>query len=163
MRRVPYRGVPQTVEAMKVLAAKGQSHPKIRDHAVGVIRNIQPKDHLSEVAALYYDTLRRIRYTRDPEGAELLHHPAVLHDKRAGDCDDMAIYLGAALGAAALSVGNPTEFVTAGFRSGARVNRYTHVFLRAKVGDQWLVLDPVAGPHSRQMLSRVTQYRRYPV
>lgn len=156
--QVPYRGVEQTVEWMVRLAREGQTDPVLRRHAEEVIRKVHPKDYRSEVAAIYYDVCRRIRYTRDPAGAELVHHPVLTHANKAADCDDLAVYLRALLGAYCQSVGNDCEFVTAGFvRNAPPQNRYTHVFLRVR-GPQgeWLVLDPVAGPDTQQMIRRAT-------
>lgn len=166
----PYAGVPDSVMQMQRLARDGQIHPEIRRYAEEVIRRVQPKDSLSEVAALYYATCRRIRYTRDPVEAELVHHPALLHRNRAGDCDDQTTYTGAlvgaattGLGAAGLSVGAPAEFVTAGFSSSPPPGQeYTHVFLRVwdpRAG--WVIFDPVAGPATAEMLRRVRRSRPY--
>lgn len=153
----PYHGVTDSLTAMDKMAREGQSHPQVRRYAEEVIRRVYPKDYLSELAALYYDVCRRIRYTRDPAEREYVQHPAVILQNRAADCDDQAVLLRAALGALGLSVGNPIEFVTVGFDKNApHGRRYTHVFLRAfdqKTG-QWVVLDPVAGPNTGDMLRK---------
>ena len=159
----PYRGVPDTIEWMRKLARQGQQDAQVRRYAISVIRQIVPKDHLSEVAALYYDTARRVRYTRDPAEAELVQHPLVTLRERSGDCDDMATLLVGLLGTQALAVGAPTEFVTAGFNKNAGVNKYTHVFMRVKDHrtGRWLVLDPVAGPESANMIRKAVRWKGY--
>jgi hypothetical protein len=159
----PYRGVPDTINWMRSLAKKGQQHPEVRRYAINTVREVRPKDHLSEVAALYYDTARRIRYTRDPAEAELVQHPAVTLRERSGDCDDMATLLVSVLGTQTLALGAPTEFITAGFKKNAGVNPYTHVFMRVKDHrtGQWLVLDPVAGPETARMIRQAVRWKGY--
>jgi transglutaminase-like putative cysteine protease len=153
----PYHGVKDSLSAMDKMARDGQSHPQVRRYAEEVIRQVYPKDYLSELAALYYDVCRRIRYTRDPAEREYVQHPAVILENRSADCDDQAVLLRAALGALGLSIGNPVEFVTIGFDPKAPYGRrYTHVFVRAfdsKTG-QWVVVDPVAGPNTPEMLKK---------
>ena len=165
----PYKGVRNTVKHMRQLAGKAQSHPRVREAALRVVREVSPKDFLSELAAIYYDTCRRFRYIRDPAEAEMIHHPAVLLERGAGDCDDMALYLQAALralaevGSLSLSVGNDSEYVVVGFDPQATGDgRFSHVFLRANAGSgQWLVLDPVAGPYTGDMLSRIAHFQTF--
>lgn len=82
----PYHGVKDSLSAMDKMARDGQSHPQVRRYAEEVIRQVYPKDYLSELAALYYDVCRRIRYTRDPAEREYVQHPAVILENRAADC-----------------------------------------------------------------------------
>ena len=159
---VPYPGVAGTVTHMIRLVKEGQTDPQVRRYAARVIQKVRPKDHLSEVAALYYDVCRRVRYTRDPAETEWVQHPRVTLQEGHGDCDDMSIALASLLGARASSVGAPTAFATVGFRSNAGVNQYTHVFAQVKDPRAgWVVLDPVAGPKTRQMLKNVKQHKIY--
>ena len=157
IQETPYRGVNDSLDAMDKMAREGQSHPEVRRYAEEVIRQVYPKDYLSELAALYYDVCRRVRYTRDPAEREYIQHPAITLRHRSADCDDQAILLRAALGALGLAVGNPVEYVTIGFDKNAPYGRrYTHVFVRSfdsKTG-QWVVVDPVAGPNTRDMLKK---------
>ncbi len=159
-----YRGVGDTVKYMRKFVLEGQAHPAVRAYAVEVIRQVEPKDYLSEAAAIYYDVCRTVRYTRDPANREFVHHPAVVLAMRAGDCDDSAILIRAAMAASAASTGSPVEFVVAGFDKKAKLSqRYTHVFIRVwddRTG-QWVVLDPVAGPHTGVMLSKVQHFKSY--
>jgi transglutaminase-like putative cysteine protease len=156
----PYRGVEDSVDHMRKLARDGQTQAEVRRHAIDVVRQVEPKDYLSELAALYYDVCRRVRYTRDPYQREMLHHPLLILRNRAGDCDDQAILLGAL----SLSIGNPLQFVVVGFDPKAPPQaRYTHVFVRAldSKSGRWVVLDPVAGPNSPQMLEKVKVFKTY--
>lgn len=174
----PYRGVEASVGTMRTLVQQGQAHPAVRRYAADVVRRVYPKDYLSELGALYYAACRDVRYTRDPANREMLHHPAVVLQEGVGDCDDFADLLGAlhrtrertpqvlgALGTRAAAVGNDAQFVTVGFdRRAPRGQRYTHVFLRVQDphGGRWLVLDPVAGPSTPEMIRRTQLWRAYP-
>lgn len=162
-----YRGITDSVVAMARLASAGQSDSRVRDYATSIIREVYPKDYLSELAAIYYEVCRTQRYTRDPINHEFVQHPVVAMQTRATDCDDQATLLKSlicSLASACKSVGNDTQFMTVGFTKGASpLNQFSHVFLRvyhAKIG-QYLVLDPVAGPTTNEMISRVKVARAY--
>lgn len=163
----PYLGTPQTVAAMRALATRGQSHPAVRRFAVAVVRQVQPRDYVSELAAIFYAVSRRVRYVRDPINVELVAHPALTVANRHGDCDDMATTLASMhkvlLAAASMGVGNQAQFMLVGFR---RVpGAYSHVLLRVRdpKRGRWLILDPVAGPNTHEMLRSVKVARAYPV
>jgi len=156
-----FKGTDQTIHHMIQLSTEGQVSPKIRQYAENVIREIQPKDYLSEIAAIYYDTCRSIRYTRDPISAEYLQHPEVILKNRSADCDDIALYLNSLLKSALMSVGNDTSFTTVSFDSPN--GEHTHVFLTVneeRTG-QRVILDPVAGPKTSYMAKEVRGYRHY--
>lgn len=181
-----YTGHDQTVNAMARMAFAGQGDPAVRQHALRVIREVEPKDYLSELAALYFDTCRRVRYTRDPIHMEMVAHPRVTLQQRSGDCDDFSVVLATfhhnlrgkrplrrqgrymrrvarALGdnaARSMSVGNDAEFVLVGFVEGRGPS---HVFARFKdpTSGDWVVVDPVAGPNTQRMLDGVKSVKRY--
>ena len=155
-----YKGTGHTIKYMCELSREGQISPKIRQYAESVIREIQPKDYMSEIAALYYDTCRTIRYTRDPAGAEYIQHPEVVLQNRAADCDDIALYLNALLKSLMMSVGNDTYFTTVGFTDSGE---HSHVFLTVveERSKQRVVLDPVAGPKTKKMVSQVKSFRHH--
>ena len=168
--RTGYRGIPDSVGVMVQLAKEGQTDPTVRRFAEKVVRKVTPKDHLSELAAMYYEVARTVRYTRDPAQAEFLQHPAIVLRHRAGDCDDQALMLRSGLGAIkgrfgamAQSVGQNVQFVTAGFTPG-KPHKHTHVFVRAYIPHlrKWVIVDPVAGPATRQMVRRCAGFRPYP-
>lgn len=178
--RSGYRGIPHSVSVMVQLAREGQTDPHVRRWAESVIRQVTPKDYLSELAAIYYATAGTLRYTRDPAQAEYLQHPAVALRHRAADCDDQSIVARAGVGvlaqvrysdgavhgqfgAAAQSVGNQVQFVTAGYDKSAP-GHHTHVFVRAYIPHlrKWVIMDPVAGPATRQMVRRCAGFRAYP-
>ena len=188
----PYAGVADSIRGMRQLAQAGQAHPDVRRAAIETVREVYPKDYTSELAALFYRTCQEQRYTRDPINREMIHHPATLLREGASDCDDSATLLesqrrnlpsapgaspggrlgpsrvlGQATGLAlqAMSIGNMGEFVIVGFEKNAPPgSRYTHVFLRVfdPGSGQWLVLDPVAGPTTRAMISKVQTWKSFP-
>jgi transglutaminase-like putative cysteine protease len=84
---------------------------------------------MGEVCALFDFVKRNIRYTRDIFRVELLHSARRMLERRAGDCDDMTILLGAML----LSTGHPVRLVLAGFRPD-KPHVYTHIYPEVNVG-----------------------------
>jgi hypothetical protein len=159
----PYEGIVTSIENMVKLARNGQVDPLIRRWAEEITRGVPAKDRLSEAAAIYYAICTQIRYFPDPANAEWLQHPVVTMRNRVGDCDDMALTYRAALGASILSAGQQIQFVVVGFKKDAPLpSRYTHVFVRIKGPDgQWLVVDPVAGHKTSEMLSKVKHAKFY--
>lgn len=181
MRQGPFRvvlergyiGSPASMKAMKEMARSGEAHPDVRRWAVETVRQVTPRDYLSEMAALYYATAREIRYVRDPAHTELVSHPAVTLSQRAEDCDGMSAFQRAAkgaldglrpretlaaLGMAAGSIGNQAEYTAVGFEAKPKsMDPYTHVFLRVRdsKSGEWAVMDPVAGPKTTAMLRKV--------
>lgn len=136
---------------MRELAREASVDPKFREIVSGWLAEVPGQDWLSEVAAIYYMVEAKIRYQLDPLEAEFVQHPTELLRTGAGDCDDMATLIAAALKV----VGHPCEFVVVGFAPGEA----THVFARCNN----LVLDPVSGRNSGEMLSRVVHSKVYEV
>ena len=160
VRKVPHSTVEQTVDNMRILAWEGQTSPKVRAFAIETLRRVKPKDTISEIGALFHGCCREIHYLADPVGAEFLQHPEVTIDTAAGDCDDMSILLASTLlMSELLSVGVPCRFKLVGFRGQS----LSHVFLEALVEGRWIVLDPVAGSATPQMLRDVTSQKVYEI
>jgi len=143
--RVPEgdRGTMVTAGIIARLMKEGARDFYVRQKAIEVLRcyGVRPKDRLGEACALLDFVRRRIRYTRDIFGVELLHTPRRLLEVGAGDCDDVSILLGAML----LSVGHPVRLVLAGYRP-AKPHRYTHIYPEVNVWGRWLAADPTL-PH----------------
>lgn len=154
VRREPHVSIRQTMEKMRDLAEEGQTSPVVRHFALEAIAKVKPKDALSEIGALYHACCRDIHYVGDPIGAEFLQHPEVTVRTSAGDCDDMTILLATTLCMSELlSVGYPVRLRIVGFDG----NDFSHVFLEVSVEGQYIALDPVAGPETKSMLSRITK------
>lgn len=139
--RVPRgpRGTLVTARLMGDLVREGAKDFYVRQKAIEIFRcaRVPAKDRLGEVTALFRWVQRNVRYTRDIFQVELLHTARRTLELRAGDCDDMAILLGALL----VSTGHPVRLVLAGFRP-SKPHLYSHVYLEALVGRSWLPLDP---------------------
>lgn len=184
-----YRGTPQTVVAMLEAARgpRGEKSFRLRERVERVISGITPRDYWSEALAIYYWVCGpTFRYTRDPVRVEQLKDPIRMldeidaHGVTLGDCDDLATFIVASLGA----IGQRARIATVGFRSFSREpdpvfwneptlrlmtskhprlpGPFTHVFAQAKKPKGgWVTLDPVAGPRTGEMQKRVKQLRIY--
>ena len=110
----------------------------VRQKAIQIFRayGVRPKDRLGEVCALFDWVRRNVRYTRDIFRVELLHSARRMLELQAGDCDDMAILLGAML----MSTGHPVRLVLAGFRLN-RPHAYSHIYPEVNVRGRWIAID----------------------
>lgn len=158
-----FRGTDATVKEMSRVAMSkyGSRSPKIRALACNIIRQagIREKDYVAEALAIGNWVKNNIRYVKDVYGQETLSYPEeVAFNMQAGDCDDQSILLAALLG----SVGIPSRFKTMGLTPV----QYSHVYLQAKPGKQWITMDPIMSekpigwevPKSRRAIEKV-----YPV
>jgi Transglutaminase-like superfamily len=129
-------GIAQTIRAMRQLASAGEKDPLVRRQAVEILRSVPAYDKIAELNAIFHWVLRNIRYTEDPPNKEMLHPVRDLLNLRAGDCDDFVVLLAALLG----SVGFQTRAVTVA-ADPADPSQFTHVYLEALVGGEWIALD----------------------
>lgn len=135
---------------------------RVRSLAETITRELQPKDYLGEILAIRNFATEHIRYVNDPLHVELVKDPERLieemaaHGKAAGDCDDIACFIGTL----ALCVGRMAEFVVVGFEGPGS---YSHVFTRVlePKSNNWIVCDPVAGSQESRMLSRVKTFETW--
>lgn len=164
----PYRGTGFTVSKMVEVALgyRGERSMRVRRHAEMLVNGLRPKDYASELFAAYYWWARAGRYTRDPLHVELIKDPErLIDDAEAGrlacDCDDFAI----GIATTSLCLGAKAQFVTVGFKPAIVSDQHTHVFARAQDPRTgiWWVQDPVAGRRTKEMLSRVKQFRVYDI
>jgi transglutaminase-like putative cysteine protease len=77
-----------------------------------------------------------IRDTKDPFRLEVLHSRRRMLELRAGDCDDVAILLGAMLEA----IGHPVRLVLTG-PDPLRPRLFSHVYVEAHHRGRWIPLD----------------------
>jgi len=167
----PYDGVEYTINDMRKLvqdALTREQAPELRKLVESIVAQVDPKDYLSEVAAIYYYVLKNVRYTRDPKHIELVQHPYLslqpqAWDRAAGrrgsqiDCDELACVIAAMI----MVVGNSAEFVTI---STSHAQGFHHVFCVAKTQDgQRIVLDPVPGPFTTEMIQQTVRYQAWPI
>lgn len=158
-----FRGTPQTISLMKsyALGSEGEKNFMVRQWAESIVRQIAPKDYLSEIVALYgWARGPALRYTNDAAHVEQVKSPRrILTEiqktgKSLVDCDDIATLLAAM----SLTLGRRSQFVVASFSS---LGDFTHVFCRIQEpkSKRWIVVDPVAGSRDHEMLQRIVNHQ----
>jgi transglutaminase-like putative cysteine protease len=138
-----YLGVRRTVEHIKDLLRSGAKDFYVRQKAIDILleKGVRPKDYLGEIKALFEWVQQNVRYTKDPFRMETLHSARRMLELRAGDCDDMAILLGAMLEA----IGHPVRLIVVG-PDPLRPRFFTHIYAEVYYKGNWIPLDPTM-PH----------------
>ena len=140
LRKIPtgYRGIIRTVEHIIDLIKQGAKDFYVRQKAIDILleKQVKPKDYLGEIKALFEWVQRHIRYTKDTFQVEVLHSARRMLELRAGDCDDMAILLGAMLEA----IGHPVRLVLSG-PDPLKPDLFTHIYLEVFHKGRWIPLD----------------------
>ena len=132
-------GTAQTVKVMRQLVDQAQADPQFVRFVVDIVRGVQAYNDLGEAEALYAWVQRNIRYTKDPVSKEKLYPPQELLKIRAGDCDDIAMLLGAM----GLVLGYPARLATIGANAD-NPQDFSHVYVELEVppgSGLWLPLD----------------------
>jgi hypothetical protein len=144
---------------MAELVKEGARDFQVRQAAIDILieAGVRPRDYLAEIRALFEWVQRNVRYTRDPVRVEVLHSARRMLQLRAGDCDDMAILLGAMLQA----VGHPVRIVLTG-PDPLRPCFFSHVYLHAHHRGVWIPLDPTM-PHPMGWESRSPVREIHPI
>ena len=98
------------LRALREMAERYGHDPKMAEVAVDILRGAgaQPRDYHAQAAALLAWVQANIYYVNEPD--ERLQSPSHTLRVKLGDCDDLAILLGAL----ATSIGLPWRFVLAG-------------------------------------------------
>ena len=140
LRHIPsgWLGTQQTVEHVQALIRAGAKDFYVRQKAIDILleKHVKPKDYLSEIKALFEWVQQHIRYTKDTFQVEVLHSAKRMLELRAGDCDDMAILLGAMLEA----IGHPVRLLLSG-PNPLRQDLFTHIYLEVFHKVRWIPLD----------------------
>jgi len=114
-----YAGTAETIKRMEDLVQQGKVHPDIIAKATEIVRGVPAKDYEGEARAIFNWVKQNVRYTRDPNGAEMLQAPWVTLKRRAADCDCSSTLLNSLAEAVGLRTGfstvkadraNPGEF-----------------------------------------------------
>ena len=140
LEKIPggYDGTLRTIEHIVELIKQGAKDFHVRQTAIDILvqRAVKPKDYLGEIKALFEWVQQNVRYTKDTVRVEVLHSAHRMLELRAGDCDDMAILLGAMLE----SIGHPVRLALSG-PDPVRQDLFTHIYVEVfhKVG--WIALD----------------------
>jgi Transglutaminase-like superfamily len=133
-----YRGTLMTIEHIRDLIKQGAKDFQVRQTAIDILlqRAVKPKDYLGEIKALFEWVQQNVRYTKDTFRIEVLHSAKRMLKLRAGDCDDMAILLGAMLEA----IGHPVRLVITG-ADPLRQDLFSHIYLEVFHKGRWIPLD----------------------
>lgn len=132
-------GTAQTIRVMRRLVDQALTDQTFIRFAVDLVRNVPAYDDNGELSALYGWVLGNIRYTKDPVSKEKLYPPQELLQIRAGDCDDLAMLLGAL----ALALGYPARLITLSADPDFP-NEFSHVYTEAECppgSGEWVPLD----------------------
>lgn len=151
-------------------ALEAQRDYHVRALSEVICAGLPSKDYVGEYQAFYYFMLGpHVRYMRDPRTVELVRDPTLVARKILSgevvslDCDDMNAFLAALV----LSAGGSCSATTVAFKHmfHAGQRQYSHVFCTAEDPRSGLsiVLDPVAGKNTKQMLSRVVHAKKWPI
>lgn len=133
------QGTEQTVKLMRQLIDAALSDAGFVRQAIDIVRSVPAFNDLGEVQALYNWVRRNIRYTKDPVTKEKLYPPQELLKIKAGDCDDIAMLLGAFL----IALGYPARLVTIS-ANAQHPEEFSHVYVEGEVpagSGQWIPMD----------------------
>ena len=134
-----FSGTKETVRRMHRLAEQGKTDLTVQKVADLIIRQsgAAPRDYWKKAQALYSFIKNYVRFERDPFGVEMLQEPLVTLKRKAGDCDDHGILVGALFSA----IGYPYAFKT--IRADAsRPDEFSHIYAVVNVpGKGWIGAD----------------------
>ena len=158
-----WRGTQKTLEHIQALIRAGAKDFHVRQKAIDILleKHVKPKDYLGEIKALFEWVQQHVRYTKDTFQVEVLHSAKRMLELRAGDCDDMAILLGAMLEA----IGHPVRLVIIG-PDPLRHDLFTHIYLEVFHKGRWIPLDATM-PHPmgwapRALVKKIIPIERRP-
>jgi hypothetical protein len=142
------------------IGPRGERSTLVRSLKDHIVRDLLPKDYLSEILAVRNFAAEHIRYSNDALTVEQVQDPERIsqqiidHGRAVGDCDEFGLWIATIC----RQLGREAQYVTVGF--GAP-NKFSHVFCRVKEpkSGQWIVCDPVAGSDEAAMLRKVTTFR----
>lgn len=159
---VRFNGPADTVHTMidQLRGPRGVQSSLVRSLKDHIVRELHPKDYLSEIIAVRNFAAEKVRYSNDALTVEQVQDPERIADqivrfgKAVGDCDDITNFMACLT----LQLGRETDLVTVGF--GAP-NSFSHIFARALEprSGQWIIMDPVAGTNEDRMRRRITTYQ----
>lgn len=133
------RGTAQTIHLMRRLIDQALNDSQFIRFAIDLVRNVPAYDEYGEVFSLFTWVQGHIRYTKDPVTKEKLYPPMELLKIRAGDCDDIAMLLGAL----AIALGYPARLVTVAANPDYP-QEFSHVYTEVEVpagSGRWVAVD----------------------
>lgn len=150
-------GTKQTVALMRKLVDDAVSDQSFVRFAKEIVRGVLPYNDIGEASAVYEWIQRNIRYTKDPVTKETLYPPQELLKLRSGDCDDIAMLMGAIM----IALGYPARLVTIAASPDAP-DEFSHVYLESEVppgSGQWIAMD-AARPGAQFGLEAPVYFRK---
>lgn len=132
-------GTAQTIALMRKLVQAAVTDQNFVRFASELVRGVQSFDDIGEAQAVYSWVKRNIRYTKDPVTVEKLYPPQELLKIKAGDCDDIAMLLGALM----IALGYPARLITIS-ASADNPDEFSHVYLESEVppgSGNWIPMD----------------------
>jgi hypothetical protein len=150
-------GTKQTVQLMRRLVDQAVSDQRFVRFAKEVVRGVEPYDDIGEAYAVYRWVSGNIRYTKDPVTKETLYPPFELLKIRAGDCDDIAMLMGAIM----IALGYPARLITIAASADAPAE-FSHVYSESEVpagSGQWIAMD-AARPGAQFGIEPPVYYRK---
>lgn len=122
-------GTRETLKQMRQLVQDGKLDPYNRDLANLLTSDLEQKNWLAEMAAIFFFARDGIRYALDTNGVEVLQSARVTATLGYGDCDDKCIALATWLE----SVGHVCRFVALGF---GPVGEFSHVIVETSLAGE---------------------------
>lgn len=152
--------------AAHALGDRGERSMVVRQFVEWLVRDIAPKDYLSEIIAIRNCFVQPSlsspwapmwRYLNDPRHVEMVKTPERMvreilqHGSTVVDCDDTST----AAASFALHMGREVELVAMGFSPG----QLSHVAVRVKEpkSEKWILLDGVAGPREKEAAGKARE------
>ncbi len=157
-----FRGPADTITLMiqMTVGPRGEQSTLVRSMKDHIVRDLAPKDYLSEILAVRNYVAEKIKYSNDALAVEQVQDPErmcqqiVDYGKAVADCDEIALLIGTLC----RQLGREVRYVTVGFK---QPNSFQHVFAEVQEpkSGRWIVCDPVAGTDEASMLAKVTTYK----
>ncbi len=148
-------GIRATLRAMSHITKAFKASPMVRELALGLTKNLPPKNWSMEAQAIHNFVRDNIRYIKDIRGVETLQTPAQTLRIKQGDCDDKSTLVASLLE----SIGHPTRFVAVGMNGDGR---FQHVFPQTKIAGKWITLETTEnwpmGRHPKGVKDYMTQH-----
>lgn len=148
-----------------ILRSQTDSRLYVRKVAELWTAKLVDRDYLSEALAFVHGVERNCRYFRDPRTVELVKSPTLVAEQILDgeipqlDCDDMGAFIGSLSSSSGAKVRIACGAFQHAFYNGERQYSHTWPEVEEPRTQKWIVCDAVAGPKTKQMLSRLVAVR----
>ncbi len=135
--KVKLKDLSQTVEIIKQFIKEGSEDVELRKLVADIISPCPSKNFTCYLKRIVAYIRKNVKYTYDPPKLETIQSAKRTLILGMGDCDDHTVLAGTLLRIA----GFPIKIVLGDINNDGR---YEHVFIKAKVGNRWVVVDTTA-------------------